>query len=241
MHLGGVTANPTGEWTVRQARRPETASNEAVKSDPRSRIRNLMTCWRPDTRSDPAAAQQGGVGHLSPRWAWCASFHIRRRTGPAGSLPQAGSLAVPRLGREHHRRRPSGQRHCSRWASLRPGTESGAPLRAEARKGGETVRRQHRSGDCCDGPASPVMQGGPGGLIAVCLDQALGELVHVARLGQAPLGELVAQLGLGQALVALAGLVILDQALGELVRRCPSWAGPARRAGRSARPWSRPS
>ena len=46
------------------------------------------------------------------------------------------------------------------------------------------------------------------GLLAVCLDQALHEFVDVARLGQVALVQLIAQLGLGQALVALAGLVV---------------------------------
>jgi hypothetical protein len=46
---------------------------------------------------------------------------------------------------------------------------------------------------------------GRGGLLlVVCLDQALDELVDVARLGQVTPVQLVAQLGLGQALVPLA-------------------------------------
>src|ERR1700760_2989672 len=45
-------------------------------------------------------------------------------------------------------------------------------------------------------------------LLAVCLDQALHELVDIARLGQVALVQQVAQLGLGQTLVALAGLVM---------------------------------
>src|SRR5271170_4233318 len=45
-------------------------------------------------------------------------------------------------------------------------------------------------------------------LLAVCLDQALHELVDGAGLGQVAVVQLVAQLGLGQALVALAGLVM---------------------------------
>jgi hypothetical protein len=48
--------------------------------------------------------------------------------------------------------------------------------------------------------------GGAGLLLAVCLYQALDELVDVARLGQLPFGQLAAQLGLDQALVALADL-----------------------------------
>src|SRR5450631_1740744 len=54
----------------------------------------------------------------------------------------------------------------------------------------------------------PHRRGRPGGLLAVSLDQALEELVDVAGLGQVARGELVAQLGLGLALVALAGLVM---------------------------------
>jgi len=42
-------------------------------------------------------------------------------------------------------------------------------------------------------------------LPAVCLDQALDELVDVASLGKVPLGQQVAELGLGQAFVARAG------------------------------------
>src|ERR1700733_15627644 len=42
-------------------------------------------------------------------------------------------------------------------------------------------------------------------LAVVRLDEPLDELVDVARLGQATLGQQVAELGLGQALVALAG------------------------------------
>src|SRR5207247_8938122 len=46
---------------------------------------------------------------------------------------------------------------------------------------------------------------GPWALPAVRLDQALDELVYIACLGQVPLGQQVAQLGLGQAFVARAG------------------------------------
>src|SRR6266576_1049091 len=42
-------------------------------------------------------------------------------------------------------------------------------------------------------------------LPAFCLDEALDELVDVALLGKVPLGQQVAQFGLGQAFVALAG------------------------------------
>src|SRR5580704_12955161 len=45
-------------------------------------------------------------------------------------------------------------------------------------------------------------------LLAVRLDQALHEFVDGARLGQVALVQQVAQLGLGQALIALAGLVM---------------------------------
>src|ERR1700760_3244961 len=45
-------------------------------------------------------------------------------------------------------------------------------------------------------------------LLAVRLDQALDELVDGAGLGEVALLELVAQLGLGLALVPLAGLVV---------------------------------
>ena len=41
MHLGGVTANPTGEWTVKQARNLTMSLGgqfEDVKFDPRPRI-----------------------------------------------------------------------------------------------------------------------------------------------------------------------------------------------------------
>jgi hypothetical protein len=44
-------------------------------------------------------------------------------------------------------------------------------------------------------------------LPVVCLDEALDELVYVAGLGQVPLGQQLAQLGLGQALVTLTGLL----------------------------------
>src|SRR5260370_42040858 len=47
-----------------------------------------------------------------------------------------------------------------------------------------------------------------GRLPAVCLDEALDELVYVALLGQVPLSQQVAQFGLGQAFVALAGLFV---------------------------------
>ena len=76
-------------------------------------------------------------------------------------------------------------------------------------------------------PASPVL-GGEGLLLAVCVDQALDELVDVARLGQLPFGQLVAQLGLGEALVALAGLVMSLPglpALGEAGLACPLLVG----------------
>jgi putative transposase len=40
MHLGGVTANPTGEWTVQQAR------NLAISLDERSADFTLLICDR---------------------------------------------------------------------------------------------------------------------------------------------------------------------------------------------------
>src|SRR5437660_2395765 len=58
------------------------------------------------------------------------------------------------------------------------------------------------------GTGVSVWRSGQRGLLAVCFDQALHELVDVARLGQLALVQQVAQLGLGQALVALAGLVM---------------------------------
>ena len=57
-------------------------------------------------------------------------------------------------------------------------------------------------------PASSVCAGRGGLLPAVCLDQALDELVDGAGLGQVTLVQQVAQLGLGLALVALAGLLV---------------------------------
>src|SRR5580693_5804145 len=60
---------------------------------------------------------------------------------------------------------------------------------------------------CCWIPASQC-GGAAAWLLAVCLDQALHELVDVARLGQVALVQQVAQLGLGQALIAFAGLVM---------------------------------
>jgi hypothetical protein len=74
-------------------------------------------------------------------------------------------------------------------ALISPGREISAvydhdPGGAEARKGGETVRRRNRSSGCCDDTGVLIAAGRPGGLLAVCLDQALGELVDVARLGQ---------------------------------------------------------
>jgi hypothetical protein len=76
-------------------------------------------------------------------------------------------------------------------------------------------------------------------LLAVCLDQALDELVDVARLGQLPFGQLAAQLGLGQALVALAGPVMSLPglpALGEAASRACSFSAcsACSRAVRSA-------
>ena len=46
------------------------------------------------------------------------------------------------------------------------------------------------------------------GLLVVGVDEALDELLHGAGLGQIPLGQLVGQLGLGQALVRLARLLL---------------------------------
>src|SRR3954471_20509099 len=48
----------------------------------------------------------------------------------------------------------------------------------------------------------------PRELLGVVLDEALDELIDGAGLGQAALAGLVGQLVLGQALVALAGLVV---------------------------------
>ena len=65
-------------------------------------------------------------------------------------------------------------------------------------------------------------------LLAVYLGQALDELVEVARLGQVPFGQLAAQLGLGQVLVALAGLVMSPPgllALGGAGLACPLLVG----------------
>jgi hypothetical protein len=50
-------------------------------------------------------------------------------------------------------------------------------------------------------------------LLAVCLDQTLDEFVDVARLRQVAPAQHVAPLGLGQALVALAGLAWSRSAL----------------------------
>jgi hypothetical protein len=68
-----------------------------------------------------------------------------------------------------------------------------------------TVLALAGAGALSDDTGVLIAAGRPGGLLAVCLDQAL-VLVGVARLGQVPRGEMVAQLGLGQALVALAAL-----------------------------------
>ena len=81
--------------------------------------------------------------------------------------------------------------------------------------------------------------GGAGFLLAVCLDQALDQLVDVARLGQLPSGQPVAQLGLGEALVALAGLVMSLPgllALGEAGLASRSFSACSACCGRSARP-----
>src|SRR5690348_4647414 len=88
--------------------------------------------------------------------------------------------------------------------------------------GSDTALRRYRSSDC-SGTGVAVL-GEAGLLLAVCLDQALDELVDVARLGQLPFGQLVAQLGLGEAFVALAGLVVSLPglpALGEAGLACP--------------------
>jgi len=69
-----------------------------------------------------------------------------------------------------------------------------------------TVLALAGAGALSDDTGVLIAAGRPGGLLAVCLDQAPGELAGVARLGQVPRGEMVAQLGLGQALVALAAL-----------------------------------
>ena len=45
-------------------------------------------------------------------------------------------------------------------------------------------------------------------LLAVGADQSLDEVLDVARLRQATLGQLVGQFGLGQSLVRLAGLLL---------------------------------
>src|SRR5205823_6245519 len=63
-----------------------------------------------------------------------------------------------------------------------------------------------------------------GALPAVCLDETLDELIDVARLGQIPLGQQVAQLGLGQAVVAAAGPLVSPpglRALGLAGLACP--------------------
>jgi hypothetical protein len=100
------------------------------------------------------------------------------------------------------------------WASDAPTSRHvRRPLRTATfplvvRTRAEGLRRRNRSSDCCDDTGVLIVAGRAGGLLAACLDQPLDELVDVARLGQVPLGELVAQLGLGQALLALAGLVM---------------------------------
>jgi len=69
------------------------------------------------------------------------------------------------------------------------------------------LKRRYRKQRLLLVPASQCWAG-TGFLLAVCLDQALDELLDVARLGQLPFGQLVAQLGLGEALVSLASLVM---------------------------------
>ena len=116
---------------------------------------------------------------------------------------QALSGSVPGRIRALRAGVPPGSAIAAGGPAVRPGTErvpvvGGSPARAV-----KTVRRRNRSSDCCDDPGVVIVAGRSGGLLAVRLDQPLGELGDVARLGQVPLAELVSQLGLGQALVAL--------------------------------------
>src|SRR3954454_9457849 len=76
-------------------------------------------------------------------------------------------------------------------------------------------QRPRGLGGRCRGPGAADGSRGehvPRGLLAVVggvvLDEALDELVDGAGLGQAALAGLVGQLVLGQALVALTGLVV---------------------------------
>jgi hypothetical protein len=120
--------------------------------------------------------------------------------------------------------------------------------------GGETASRRRRAAAAAR-HRRPHGRGRPGGLLAVVLDEALEELVDVARLGQVPRGELVAQAGCGQALVALAGLVmglpgLLVLGLSGLTRSCsalaactcttwPTDAGISRATSAADSAWSR--
>src|SRR4051812_19901265 len=99
-------------------------------------------------------------------------------------------------------------------------------------------------GGRCRGPGAADGSRGehvPRGLLAVVrgvvLDEALDELVDGAGLGQAALAGLVGQLVLGQALVALTGLVVgllaLPRGLPGLLPLGPSSA--ASRASASTR------
>ena len=47
MHLGGVTANPTGEWTVQQARNLAASLGERFE-DIKFLFRDCACRWRPD-------------------------------------------------------------------------------------------------------------------------------------------------------------------------------------------------
>jgi hypothetical protein len=87
-------------------------------------------------------------------------------------------------------------------------------------------------------PASSACAGRGGLLLAVCLDQALDEFVDGAGLGQVTPVQQVAQLGLGLALVTLAGLLVSLPGLVTFgLTGLASLPSSCRRPGRTASSW----
>ena len=103
MHLGGVTANPTGEWTVQQARNLALTLDERfadIKFLIRDRGSNFTASFDAVFQATGARIARTAVQApriMRPRW-WPHHRHRhrpRRRTDPPKTRPGRGQVSWP--------------------------------------------------------------------------------------------------------------------------------------------------